>query len=107
MVRNTPANAGDIEDLGLIPGSGRSSRRAWQPTPIFLPGESHGQKSLASPSPWGCKESDTTERLTLHSGGQGAREAKPCEEGPEGAKRSRFTWVSLELSGGILWTDPQ
>ena len=36
-------------------------RRAWQPTPIFLPGESHGLKSLAGYNPWGCKESDSTE----------------------------------------------
>ena len=40
-------------------------RRAWQPTPVFLPGESHGQRNLAGYSPWGRKESDTTERLTL------------------------------------------
>ena len=40
-------------------------RRAWQPTPVFLPGESHGQRSLTGYSPWGHKESDTTERLTL------------------------------------------
>ena len=39
-------------------------RRKWQPSPIFLPGKSHGQRSLAGFSPWGCKESDTTERLT-------------------------------------------
>ena len=36
-------------------------RRAWQPTPVFLPGEFHGQRSLVDHSPWGCKESDTTE----------------------------------------------
>jgi len=36
-------------------------KRAWQPTPLFLPGESHGQISLVGYSPWGCKESDTTE----------------------------------------------
>jgi len=36
-------------------------RRAWQPTPVFLPGESHGEKSLVGYSPWGCKESDMTE----------------------------------------------
>ena len=36
-------------------------RRAWQPTPVSLPGESHGQRSQAGYSPWGCKESDTTE----------------------------------------------
>ena len=38
-------------------------RRKWQPTPVFLPGESHGQRSLAGYSPWGRKESDRTERL--------------------------------------------
>ena len=36
-------------------------RRKWQPTPVFLPGEPHGQRSLADYSPWGCKELDTTE----------------------------------------------
>ena len=39
-------------------------RRKWQPTPVFLPGESHGQGSLAGYSPWGGKELDTTEQLT-------------------------------------------
>ena len=39
-------------------------RRAWQPTPVFLPGESHGHRHLVGYSPGGCKESDTTERLT-------------------------------------------
>ena len=38
-------------------------RSKWQPTPIFLPGKSNGQKSLAGYSPWGCKELDRTERL--------------------------------------------
>ena len=36
-------------------------RRAWQPTPVFLPGKSDGQRSLVGYSPWGRKESDTTE----------------------------------------------
>ena len=39
-------------------------RRKWQPTPVFLSGESHGQRNLAGYSPWGRKELDTTERLT-------------------------------------------
>ena len=39
-------------------------RRQWQPTPVFLSGEIHGQRSLAGYSPWGHKESDTTEWLT-------------------------------------------
>ena len=40
-------------------------RRAWQPTPAFLLGESHGQRSLDGYSPGGCKELDTTEQLTI------------------------------------------
>ena len=40
-------------------------RRKWKPTPLFLPGESHGQRSLAGCSPWGFKESDTTEQLSI------------------------------------------
>ena len=43
----------------VVPG--QSWRRAWQPTPVFLPGESHRQRSLAGNSPWGHKESDMTE----------------------------------------------
>ena len=40
-------------------------RRKWQSTPVFLPGESHGQRSLASYSPWGCKGLDMTEHVSL------------------------------------------
>ena len=42
-------------------------RRAWQPTPVFLPGKSHRQRSLSGYSPWGCKESDTTEHACTHT----------------------------------------
>ena len=38
--------------------------REWQPTPLVLPGEFLGQRSLVGYSPWGCKELDTTERLS-------------------------------------------
>ena len=63
----TACNAGDPAS---IPGSGRSPGEwKWQPTPVFLPGKSHGQRSLASYSPWGCKELDTTEGLT-HQGSE-------------------------------------
>ena len=48
-------------DLGSIPELGRSPREEWQPIPVFLTGESHGQKSLVGYSPWGCKELDMTE----------------------------------------------
>ena len=47
VVKNLPANAGDIRDVGSIPGLGRSPGEwAWQPAPISLLGESHGQRSL-------------------------------------------------------------
>ena len=41
-------------------------RRHWQPTPVLLPGKSHGRRSLVSCSPWGCQELNTTEQLHLH-----------------------------------------
>ena len=58
MVKNQPAKAGDV---GSLPGSGRSPwRREWQPTPVFLPGEPHGQRSLVGYSPWGHKDRTST-----------------------------------------------
>ena len=62
VVQNLPANAGDPRDVASdfwvrkIPW-----RRSWQPTPVFLPGESHRQKSLVGYSPWSHKETDATE----------------------------------------------
>ena len=47
-----------------------SWRRKWQPTPVFLPGKSHGQRSLAGCNPWGHKESDTTEHAHISSSAQ-------------------------------------
>ena len=41
-------------------------RRQWHPTPVLLPGKSHGRRSLGGCSPWGHEESDTTERLHFH-----------------------------------------
>ena len=41
-------------------------RRQWHPTPVLLPGKSHGRRSLVGCSPWGREESDTTERLPFH-----------------------------------------
>ena len=62
MVKNPPA----CRRTGFNPWAGKIPwRREWQPTPLFLPEEFHEQRSLADPSSWGCKESDTTEQLTL------------------------------------------
>ena len=53
-------NAGELSSIhGKIPW-----RREWLPTPVFLPGQFHGQRSLVGYSPWGHKELDTAERLT-------------------------------------------
>ena len=65
VVKNTPLNTGDKMRgfdawVGKIPW-----RSAWQPTPVFLPEESHGQRSLEGYSSWSRKELDTTEQLTL------------------------------------------
>ena len=48
--------------LGKIPWN-----RKWQPTPVLLSGKSHRQRSLVGYSPWGHKELDTTERLSMHT----------------------------------------
>ena len=64
VVKNLAVNAGDMRCgfnhwVGKIPW-----KRAWLPTPVFLPGEFHGQRSPMSCSPWGHKESDTTKPNT-------------------------------------------
>ena len=60
VVKNPPANAGDMEHrfdpwIGKVPW-----RRTWQAAAVFLPGKAHGQRSLVGCYPWGCKELDMT-----------------------------------------------
>ena len=68
VVKKQPANAGDVRDFGSIPGLGRSPGGG-QPSPVFLPGESHVQRSLVGYSPWGCKEWDMTKQFSRQVGG--------------------------------------
>ena len=57
-------SACSVGDPDLILGLGRPPWRSeWQPTPVAVPEEFHGQRNLVGYSPWGCKELDTTERL--------------------------------------------
>ena len=64
VVKNLSANEGDTRDSVSIPGSGRSPGGGnGKPTPVFLPGASQGQRSLAD----GHKESDTTEHIHTHT----------------------------------------
>ena len=63
MVKNLPT----MQETWFDPWVGKIPwRRKWQPTPIFLPEEFHGQRSLAGYNSWGHKESDMTEQLILH-----------------------------------------
>ena len=72
-------------------------RRQWQPTPVLLPGKSHGWRSLVGSSPWGHEESDTTERLHFHFSlscigeGNGTPLQSSCLENP----RDRGAWWTV------------
>ena len=67
IVKNPYSNAEDIRDCGFHPWVEKIPwRRAWQPTPVFLAGESHGQRSLTGYGPQDCKESDRIE-TTSHA----------------------------------------
>ena len=62
VVKNLPASLGDVKRYGFSPWIGKIPWSVkWQPTPGFLPGESHGQRSLVGCCLWGRTESDTTE----------------------------------------------
>ena len=62
MTKNLP----EMRETGLDPCVGKIPwKMEWQPTPVFLPGESCRWRKLEGYSPWGCKESNMTEQLTL------------------------------------------
>ena len=64
MVKNLPA----MQETWFDPWIRKTTwRREWQPTPVFLPEESHGQRTLVDYSSWGHKELDTTEQLSTHA----------------------------------------
>ena len=72
-------------------------KRAWQPTPVFLPGEFHGENSLAGYNPWGQKELDKTGQLSFYLSGGASGKESSCQWRRH--KRREFDpWV-----GKILW----
>ena len=81
-------------------------RRQWHPTPVFLPGKSHGRRSLVHCSPWGRKESDMTERLDFHFSlscigeGNGNPLQCSCLENP----RDRGAWWAAICGVAQSWT---
>ena len=85
----------------------RCWRRQWHPTPVLLPGKSHGRRSLVGCSPWGLEESDMTEWLHFHFSllcigeGNGNPLQCSCLENPRdgGAQsRKRLKWLSSSSS---------
>ena len=89
MVRNLPAGPGDS---GSIPGVGKIPwRRAWQPTPIFLPGGSHRQGSLAGYCPRDRQEPETTEPECSDTYGPELRHVRRSHE------HSPAGWVTFSL----------
>ena len=66
VVKNSPAHAGDIRDLGSIPESGRFPGGGDGNHSGILAGKSHGQRSPEDYSLWGCQELDVTEHTCMH-----------------------------------------
>ena len=101
--------------------SKKNWRRRWHPTPVLLPGKSHGWRSLVGCSPWSHEESDMTERLPFHFSrscigeGNGNPLQCSCLENPRdgGAwwaavygvtqNRTRLKWLSSSYKNGIIF----
>ena len=93
-----------------LPEDGKSNDlhriRQWLPTPVLLPGKSHGRRSLVGCSPWGRKESDTTERLHFHFSrscigeGNGNPLQSSCLENP----RDGGAWWAAVYGVAQSWT---
>ena len=100
MVKNPPAYAGGS---GLIPGLGRVPWwRKWQPTPVFLLGESCRQKSLRCCSPWGCKrvghDLETEQQLSQTAG----RMSSFCSKDGNSPRSLREGFLKTVLVAGIV-----
>ena len=77
-------------------------RRWWHPTPVLLPGKSHGRRSLVGCSPWGCEESDMSELLQFQRVGEGNGNPLQCSclENP----RDRGAWWAAIYGVAQSWT---
>ena len=67
VVKNPPASAGDIRDLDTFPRSRRSWRRKWQLTPVFVPGESQGQRQPGGLQSIGSQSQTRLKQLSTHA----------------------------------------
>ena len=97
---------GYITESRIVGSYGNSQRRQWHPTPVLLPGKSHGRRSLVGCSPWDLEESDTTERLHFHFSlscigeGNGNPLQCSCLENP----RDGGTWWAAVYGVAQSWT---
>ena len=92
----TIKNPAAVQETGFDPWVGKIPwRREWQPTPVFLPGESHGQRSLVGYSPWALKEPDTIEQLAYlyQSIGSGDFPDGSMVKNPPAMQEMEKTWV--------------
>ena len=86
-----------------------SRRRQWHPTPVLLPGKSHGRRNLVGCSPWGCEESDTTERLPFHFSlscigeGNGNPLQCSCLENPRDGGTGGLPSMGLQSGTRLKW----
>ena len=93
-----------VKGFGIVNKAER--RRQWHPTPVLLPGKSHGQRSLVGCSPWRCEELDTTERLHFHFSlscigeGNGNPLQCSCQENP----RDGGAWWATVYGVAQSWT---
>ena len=108
MVLNShlpPGNPGHWLRIFVWHAPGGHWQRQWHPTPVLLPGKSHGRRSLVGCSPWGCWESDTTERLHFHFSlscigeGNGNPLQCSCLENPNGG-----AWWAAVYGVAQSWT---
>ena len=115
VVKNPPANSGGTKDSALDPWVRKIPwRMAGQPTPVFSPGESHGQSSLAGYSPWGCKrvrhdcatehtQCEPRGQQSSHAGGLGVSQGTPAGGG---SSRLRTNSVPAHFSFKMITVFP-
>ena len=105
-LRLVKVQSGSFSPLEIYTYNPFFQRRQWHPTPVLLPGKSHGQRSLVGCSPWGHKELDTTERLHFYFSlsCNGEENGNPlqysCLENP----RDRGAWWAAIYGVAQSWT---
>ena len=99
MVKNLPANAGN---MGSILGQKIPWRRKWQPTPVFLPRKSHGQRSLTDYRLYGVRESDMAEHTCTHAKRWGGGSGNALDP-RQGSMQEPRTSTLVVMSGFLLF----